>query len=207
MRKKTVIAIGREFGSGGRAIARCLSEMMGIPMYDKELIQMTAKKSGYSEEVLHDIDETASNSLLYSLSLYPNQNINFMMNGKVLPLGEKAHIICSEIIKELAEKESCIIVGRCADSILRDNENLLTVFIHCDMEKRIDRVAEFQKCSRNEAANMIKKAARKRSAYHNYYADTKWGSRDAYDLCIDSRIGIETSAELIKTAAENLQKK
>ena len=128
------------------------------------------------------------------------------MNGKVLPLGEKAHIICSGIIKELAEKESCIIVGRCADSILRDNENLLTVFIHCDMERRIDRVAEFQKCSRNEAANMIKKADRKRSAYHNYYADTKWGSRDAYDLCIDSRIGFETAAELIKTAAENLQK-
>ena len=83
MSKKTVIAIGREFGSGGRAIARRLSEIMGIPMYDKELIQMTAQKSGYSEEVLHDIDETASNSLLYSLSLYPNQNINFMMNGKV----------------------------------------------------------------------------------------------------------------------------
>ena len=206
MSKKIIIAIGREFGSGGRAIARRLSEMMGIPMYDKELIRMTAQKSGYSEDVLHEIDETTSHSLLYSLSLYPNQNINFMMNGKVLPLGEKAHIICSGIIKDLADKESCIIVGRCADSILKDNENLLTVFIHCDMERRIDRVAEFQKCSRNEAANMIKKADRKRSAYHNYYSDTKWGSRDAYDLCIDSRIGIDTAAELIKTAAENLQK-
>ncbi len=205
MSKKVVITIGREFGSGGREIAKRLSEIMGIKMYDKELIHLTAKKGGYSEEVLQDIDETASKSLLYSLSLSASQNINLMLNGSTMPLGDKAFIICSEIIRDLANKESCIIVGRCADSILKDSENLLTVFIHSDMERRIDRICKIQCCSRGEASNTIKKSDRRRSAYHNYYADTKWGNRESYDLCIDSRIGIDAAAQLIKTAVENME--
>ena len=204
MSKKTVITIGREFGSGGREIAQKLSEAMGIPMYDKELIHLTAKKGGYSEEVLQDIDETASKSLLYSLSLNANQHLPLMMNGSSLPLGDKAFIICSEIIRDLANKGPGIIVGRCADSILRENENLLTVFIHSDTERRIDRICSLENCSRGEAATMIKKADRRRSVYHNYYSNTKWGNRESYDLCIDSKIGVQTAVEIIKTAAEAL---
>lgn len=202
--KNLVIAIGREFGSGGRAVAKELSELLGIKLYDKELISMVAKNSGYAEELLQDVDETASNSLLYSLSINAGSHIPLMTGSQTMPLSDKAFIVCSEIIRDLAEKESCIILGRCADSILRGRENLLTVFIHSDVERRIDRICEFEKCSRGEATNIVKKADRRRSSYHNYYADTKWGDRKSYDLCIDSKIGIKKAAEIIKFAAENM---
>ena len=203
MRRNLVITIGREFGSGGHAIAKELSNIMGIPMYDKELITLTAKNSGYNENILRDIDETATNSLLYNLSMGVHHHLPLMSGTHDMPITDKAFIICSQIIKELAEKESCIIVGRCADSILRDHENLFTVFIHGDLEHRIDRICEYEKCSRTEGANIIKKADRKRAAYHNYYADTKWGTAKAYDLCVNSKIGIEKVAEIIKYAAEH----
>ena len=203
MSQNLVITIGREFGSGGHAIAKELSNIMGIPMYDKDLITLAAKNSGYNENVLRDIDETATNSLLYNLSMGVHHHLPLMAGTHDMPITDKAFIICSQIIKELAEKESCIIVGRCADSILRDHENLFTVFIHGDLEKRIDRICEYEKCSRTEGANIIKKADRKRAAYHNYYADTKWGTAKAYNLCINSKIGIKKAAEIIKYAAEH----
>ncbi len=204
MSKNLVITIGREFGSGGHTIAKQLSELMGIPMYDKELIALAAKSSGYSEDVLKDIDETATNSLLYSLSLNAGQHMPMMMGAHNIPITDKAFIICSNIIKELSEKESCIIVGRCADSVLKSHENLFTVFIHADLDWRISRICEYEKCTRNEAANIIKKSDRRRAAYHNYYADTKWGNAKTYDLCINSKIGFERAAEIIKHAAETL---
>lgn len=203
MSKNLVITIGREFGSGGHAIAKELSRIMGISMYDKDLITLAAKNSGYNEDVLRDIDETATNSLLYTLSMGAHHHLPLMAGAHDIPITDKAFIICSQIIKELAEKESCIIVGRCADSILREHENLFTVFIHGDMDYRVDRICEYEKCSRTEAAGIVKKADRKRAAYHNYYADTKWGSAKAYDICINSKIGIEKAAEIIKYAAEH----
>lgn len=203
MSKNLVITIGREYGSGGRAIAKRLSELMGIKMYDKELISIVAKSHGYSEEVLHDIDETASNSFLYALSTGAYTHNTAMLAGLHMPLTDKAFIACSQVIKEVAEQESCIIVGRCADSVLKDHENLFRVFIHADTEQRIDRICEYEKISRSEAASIIKKEDRKRSGYHNYYADTKWGSTKTYDLCINSKIGIEKAAEIIKYAAEH----
>ncbi len=203
MSKNLVITIGREFGSGGHEIAHKLSEAMGIKMYDKELISIAAKNHGYSEEVLHDIDETASNSFLYALSTGAYTHNTAIFAGLHMPLTDKAFIACSEVIKELAEKESCIIVGRCADNILKDHENLLRVFIYADTEQRIDRICEYEKIDRSAAASLIKKEDRKRSGYHNYYADTKWGNCKAYDLCINSNIGIDKAVELIKNAAEH----
>ena len=203
MSKNLVITIGREFGSGGHAIAKKLSEIMGIKMYDKELISLVAQNSGYSEDMLHDIDETATNSLLYTLSMGAHHHLPLMPGAHDMPITDKAFIACSQIIKDIAEKESCIIVGRCADSILRNHENLFTVFIHADIEKRIDRICEYEKCNRTEGKNMVKKSDRKRATYHNYYADTKWGDIKAYDICINSKIGIEKAAEIIKYAAEH----
>ena len=202
MSKNLVITIGREFGSKGHEIARHLSEIMGIKMYDKELIRIVAESHGYSEEVLHDIDETATNSFLYALSTGAHTHHTAMFAGIHMPMTDKAFIACSQLIKEIAEEESCIIVGRCADSVLKDHENLFTVFIHADMEDRIDRICEYEKISRKEAEALIKKEDKKRANYHNYYADTKWGSAKTYDLCINSAIGIEKAAELIKYAAE-----
>ena len=201
--KNVVIAIDREYGSGGRAVAEELSEIMGIKLYDKDLIKLIAKDSGYSEEVLRDIDETATNSLLYTLSMNATNNMAMMVNGHGIPVGDKAFAIGSNIIKDLAEKESCIIIGRCADSILKDRDNLLSVFIYGDTENKIERVCGYENCTKNEAASLIKKIDRRRSFYHNYYSDTKWGDRRSYDIAINSKIGIDKVAKIIKYMAEN----
>ena len=145
MSKKIVIAIGREFGSGGREIARKVAEKLDIKIYDKELISLIAKKSGMSEAVIHDVDETATNSFLYVLSSGAFSGAPIVNSGStMLPVNDKAFIACSKIIKELAEKESCVIVGRCAESILKDRDDLLTVFISADLERRIDRIVEHE---------------------------------------------------------------
>lgn len=203
MSNNLVITIGREFGSKGHDIARKLSEIMGIKMYDKELISIVAKNHGYSEDVLHDIDETATNSFLYALSTGAHTHHTAMFTGIHMPMTDRAFIACSQVIKEIAENESCIIVGRCGDSILKEHENLFRVFIHADLEDRIDRICEFEKISRKEAEALIKKEDRRRAGYHNYYADTKWGNTKTYDLCINSAIGVDKAAELIKFAVEN----
>lgn len=204
MSENLVITIGREFGSGGHEIAKRLSKLMNINMYDKDIIRLAAKNSGYDEEILRSIDETATNSLLYSLSVDAHQILPIITGEHNMPITDRAFIVCSKIIRELAEKESCIIVGRCADSILRGRKNLLTVFIHADIEFRVNRISEYEKISRNEALGIIKKADKKRANYHNYYSDTKWGSCKAYDLCINSRIGFDKAAEIIKHAAESI---
>ena len=158
MANNLVIAIGREFGSGGRETARKVAEKLGIKMYDKELIAMMAKSSGMSEDVLHEVDETAVNSFLYALSSGTISGAALVSGTTTLPITDKAFISCSKIIKEIAEKESCVIVGRCAESILKGRENLLTVFIHADMEQRIDRICEHENISRESAASVIKRA-------------------------------------------------
>lgn len=205
MKNNLIITIGREFGSGGREIARKVAERLGIKVYDKELISLIAKKSGMSEEVLHDVDETATNSFLYALSSGAFSGAPIVSSGTtMLPVTDKAFITCSKIIKDLAEKESCVIVGRCAESVLKGREGLLTVFISADTQRRIDRIVEHEGISRSDAAGVIKRADKKRASYHNYYSDTRWGSRNAYDLCINTKIGIDTAVEIIVAAAQAL---
>lgn len=207
MNGKIVIAIGREFGSGGREIARKVSEKLGIKLYDKELIALIAKNSGMSEDVLHDVDETATNSFLYALSSGAFSGSPIVSSGSaMLPVNDKAFIACSKIIKDLAEKESCVIVGRCAESVLKDRDDLLTVFVSADLELRIDRIVEHEGISRSEAATVIKRADKKRASYHNYYSDTRWGSRNAYDICINSKIGIDVAVDMIVSAAKAVAK-
>ncbi len=207
MNNNLVITIGREFGSGGREIACKVAEKLGIKMYDKELIALIAKNSGMSEDVLHEVDETAVNSFLYALSSGAFSGTPIINTGaSTLPITDKAFINCSKIIKEIAESESCVIVGRCAESILKGRENTLTVFVHADLEQRIDRICEHENISRDAAASVIKRADKKRAAYHNYYSDTRWGARSAYDLCINSRMGTDVAAEIIVKAAKAICK-
>lgn len=206
MNSNLVITIGREFGSGGREIARKVAEKLGVKMYDKEIIALIAKNSGMSEDVLHEVDETAVNSFLYALSSGAFAGAPIIGGISNLPITDKAFINCSQIIKELAEKESCVIVGRCAESILKDRENILTVFIHADLSQRINRICEHENISREDAATVIKRADKKRASYHNYYSETRWGARSAYDICINSRVGTEVAADIIVKAAKAICK-
>lgn len=203
MENNLIITIGRQYASGGHAIAKELSELMGIKMYDKELLNIVSRESGISEEILKTYDEKPTNSFLYSLSLgaYPFENA--FGATPTMPLIDKVFAAQSEIIKKLADEGPCIFVGRCADSVLRDRENLLSVFIHTDIERRIDRVCDFKPTTRVAAREEIKKADKKRANYYNYFSDSKWGNALNYDLCLDSRIGVDNAAQLIKFFAEH----
>ncbi len=208
MSKNIVITIGREFGSGGGEIARKVAEKLGIKLYDKDLIALIAKNSGMSEDVLHEIDETVSkSSFLYALSSGAFAGTTALSSGiAALPITDKAFLACSQIIKEVADKEPCVILGRCGDSILAGRENLLTVFIHADMPVRVERVVREQNISKSEAESIIKKNDKKRAAYHNYYADTRWGARGTYNLCLNSALGIDVLVDIIVAAAKDMMK-
>lgn len=203
MNNNLIITIGREYASGGHEIARELSKLMGIKMYDKEIINLAAKNSGISDEILKAYDEKPTNSFLYSLSLGAYSFENTFSGSPTIPIVDKVFAAQADIIKEIADKESCIFVGRCADSILRDYDNVLSVFIHTDLERRITRVCEYNNCTRAQASDEIRKADKKRATYYNYFSDLKWGSANSYDLCIDSRIGFANVAQLIKFFADH----
>lgn len=197
MSNNTVITIGRQFGSGGRAIGRLVAEKLGIPFYDKEIIKHIAQESGLSHEILDDYDEKPTNSFLYSLSLGAYTYGNSITGIPEMPMSDKIFVIQSDVIKNLAKQGPCVIVGRCAESILKDEADYLSVFIHADFDSRIRRVAEYDNISHDEAAERIRKTDKKRASYHNYYSELKWGSATSYDLCINSKIGIENAAKLI----------
>lgn len=206
MKDNLIITIGREYASGGHEIARELSKLLGIKMYDKELIDLAAKNSGISEEILRTYDEKPTNSFLYSLSLGAYSFENSFSGSPTIPLVDKVFSAQADIIREISDRESCIFVGRCANSILRDRKNVLSVFIHADIEQRITRVCEYEDISRSAAADKIRKADKKRASYYNYFSDMKWGNAATYDLCIDSHIGFENAAKLIAFFAEHHNK-
>lgn len=200
--KNKVITIGRQFGSGGRAIGKRVAEELGIPFYDKELIKKIAQESGFSKEILEDYDEKPTNSFLYSLSLGAYTYGNSFTGVPEMPMSDKIFVIQSDTIKEIAKQGSCVIIGRCAESILKDYLPHLSVFVHADLDYRIGRVAEYENISPDVASELIRKTDKKRANYHNYYSDLKWGDATSYDICINGRIGIENAAKLIIDCAE-----
>ena len=197
MSNRTVITIGRQFGSGGRAIGRLVAEKLGIPFYDKDIIKRISKESGLSHEILDDYDEKPTNSFLYSLSLGAYTYGNSITGIPEMHMSDKIFVIQSDVIKKIASEGPCVIVGRCAESILKDEADCLSVFIHADFDSRIQRVSEYDKISHDQAAEQIRKTDKKRASYHNYYSELKWGAATSYDFCINSKIGIENAAQLI----------
>lgn len=199
-----VITIGRQFGSGGRAIGKMVAEKLGINFYDKELIDIAAKESGINQEILSSYDEKPTNSFLYSLSLGAYSFENSVHGIPHIPVVDRVFAVQSQLIKDFAEKESCVIVGRCADSILKDHDKLLTVFIHADFDSRIERVIEYENCYHDEAAELVRKADKKRASYHNYFSENKWGLSTSYDICLNSKIGLEKAADIIVNIAKSI---
>ena len=186
-----IITITRQFGSGGHEIGAALAERLGIGFYDKELISLAAKESGIAPEVFEHADEKASNSLLYSLSmgLY-NYGAGFSSSMGDLPVNDKLYILQHRIIKEKAENECFVIVGRCADYILRNQPNVVKVFIYADMESRIKRAVD-----RRE---IVIKTDKNRANYYSFYSGQKWGQADNFDLCINStKLTIEQAVDVI----------
>ena len=190
---KTIINIGRQFGSGGGFVAQAIGSKLGIPVYDNELICKAAEESGYSKSVFEGGEKRKS---LFSMS-------SFFSSGR-LGLGETGYVnddmlfkIQSEVIRNIAEKGDAIIVGRCADYILRDRE-CLDVFVCAPMEYRIRRLVENEGLTDDEAESLMRRKDRTREAYYNFYTFGSWGVASNYDLCVDSSIlGIDGTADYI----------
>lgn len=192
MDKKIIINIGRQFGGGGLGVAHELGRKLGIPVYDKELIQKAAQDSGFSKELFEERDEKKR---FFSLSsIFANRysdTENYMSDSGLFK-------IQSDTIRKIAEQGSAIIVGRCADYILRDMECTLDVFLTSPLEERAGRLAERLGISLEEAERMAEEKDKARAEYYNYYTFTDWGVASTYDLCIDSSIlGIEGTADFI----------
>ena len=202
MEKHLVICIGRQFGSGGREIGLGLAKKLGIRFYDKEILKKAAEESGIVEELFEKADEKPTNSFLYSLSMGTHgQAMNFTNYNDYLT-NDKLFLFQSNTIRDMAEKDSCVIIGRCADYILRGRKDMLSVFIHAPMELRIQRISRVRNVEEDAARSLIKKTDRQRANYYNFYTNKKWDALQNYDLTLDSSIfSPEQAVELIMQAA------
>lgn len=198
MTQNKIITVARQFGSGGREVARKVAELMGIDFYDKELIAIAAKESGLSETLFEGLDEKPTNSLLYSLVMgIQSGRGTYYRYGDVLN-SDGVFRIQSQVIRNLAEEKSCVIVGRCSDYILREQEKLVNVFIHADDEWRTRRVMQLYELKEKEAENLISKTDKRRSSFYNFYTNKVWGNADNYHLSLDtSRVTLDQAAEMI----------
>ncbi len=204
MSDKLVITIARQYGSGGRDVGHKVAELLGCKCYDSDLIVMAAKKSGISEDTLAAADEQASSSLLYTLAMGASM-IYTNTTPMAVPINDALFIAQSEIIRELSETENCVIVGRCADYILKDHEKLVKVFVQGDMPDKIKRITVRAGISESEAKDRINKKDKKRANYYSYYTGGKWGKAENYNLVVStSKIGIDGAAKLIVEYAKTL---
>ena len=190
-----IYTIGREFGSGGREVG----EKLGIKLYDKELLQQAAKDSGFCEEIFENHDEKPTNSFLYSLVMDTYSVSGYSAAPFLdMPLNHKVFLAQFETIKKIAEKESCVIVGRCADYALSDNPDCINIFIHADLDVRIKNVSRNLNITENKARDIINKTDKQRASYYNYYTSKKWGDSKSYNLSLDAgKLGTDNCVEMI----------
>lgn len=187
----TVITIGRQYAAGGRKIGEYISQKLNVPCYDEKLLTEAAVSSGIPEELFKEYDEKRKSSFLEPLS-------TGAYYGNNLPMSSKLFLIQFETIKKLADRGSCVFIGRCADYILRNRENIVSAFISMDFDKRVKRaVSEFGRTEKN-IESYVKKTDRRRAAYYEYYSGKSWGAASSYDICLDvSKIDFEQAGELI----------
>ena len=194
-----IYTIGREFGSGGREVGEKLAAKLGIKLYDKELLQQAAKDSGFCEEIFENHDEKPTNSFLYSLVMDTYSVSGYSAAPFLdMPLNHKVFLAQFETIKKIAEKESCVIVGRCAEYALSDNPDCINIFIHADLDVRIKNVSRNLNITENKARDIINKTDKQRASYYNYYTSKKWGDSKSYNLSLDAgKLGTDNCLEMI----------
>ena len=191
--KFKIIAISRQFGSGGRTIGKLLAEQLNIPLYDREIISQVAKESGFAESYVEEKGEYGSSDkaagMFINRSCYSSaSNEDTIWNFQ------------TKFIKEHAEKEPCIIIGRCADYILRNRLDVLRVFIHADMKERIKRISEVHKINNSDPEKLLHQKDKRRAAYYQFYTDIKWGDTKNFHITLDSSaFGIEKCVQILKT--------
>ena len=200
--KRFIVTIGRQFGSGGKEIGVKLAERLGVTCYDKRLIEMAANKGGLDPERASALDERAASPWSYTAAAYGGY-VDF--SSYSASMNDTFQSLQTEVIREIAQKESCVIVGRCADSVLRTAPGLLSVFIYSDWQSRTKRIMEKYDFSEKEAQSQMKSIDKKRSVYYNYYTDKQWGKRDSYDLLLHSgKLGIECCVDILEGICKSM---
>ncbi len=193
--KHTIITISRQYGSGGRYVGKLVADKLGIKLYDKEFIAKVAEETGFSKEYIENNEQKRENLDILNKGYYSG-----LSNADELFIKE------SELIKEVASKESCIIIGRCADFILRDRDDVINIFIYSDMKDRVNRATKYYDLDKDKAEKEIKKIDKLRANHYKYYTDKDWKDNANYDICINSdTFGVEKSAELICDMVENVK--
>ena len=197
-----IITITRQYGSGGHNIGKALSERLGIPFYDKELISLAAKESGISPEVFENVDEKATNSLLYSLSLgLYNYGNGFSSMGD-LPVNDKLYILQHKIIKQLANEGPCVFVGRCADYVLRNQERVLRCYLYAPDAYRASSVASLNLSTASEYQPLIDEVDKARASYYLKYTGYPVDNLELRDLVVNTAcLGLEGTVEMLAAFA------
>ena len=193
---KRIITIGREFGSGGRELGRRLAEELGFEYYDKEIISAIAAHTSLSESYVHQVIERTPHHLC---PITVGQSLSYLSDYQ-FQMVQSVYQAQSEILRSMADKSDCVIVGRCADYILRDHPRCVNIFVTADMKDRICRLRETNpNISAEDAEIYLEKADKKRSSYYNYYSNKTWGAAATYHLCINSSVfGLDRTTEYIK---------
>lgn len=201
--KKKIVTISRQYGSGGRYIGENLAKAMGVPCYDEKLIDMVAKESGFAQSFVAEKGERMTGSLLFNIASSLSFANNVFSTNNGVTLQDEIYFTQNRIIKELADKGPCVIVGRCADYILRERKDCLNVFIFADNESKIERAEKYFNITKEEAPAVLKKKDKARANHYKYYTDQEWGMASNYDLCLNSGlIGIEGCVKAIQQVLE-----
>lgn len=201
--KKKIVTISRQYGSGGRYIGENLAKALGVPCYDEKLIDMVAKESGFAESFVAEKGERMTGSLLFNIASSLSFANNVFSTNNGVTLQDEIYFTQNRIIKELAEKGPCVIVGRCADYILRERKDCLNVFIFADEDSKIERAEKYFNITREDAPAVLKKKDKARANHYKYYTDQDWGMASNYDLCLNSGlIGIEGCVKTIQQVLE-----
>ena len=199
MNGNIIITIGRQLGSGGREIGKKLAEELGIGCYNREIIQEAAIESGICEDIIESHDEKSTTGFLYSF-----MNSNLYTGNDTQPLELRAYLAQVNAIKHIADSGPCVIVGRGSDYILRNNANLIKVFIVADIDYRIKRVMERRSISEDQARILIHRTDKSRASFYHYHTEQRWGDVKNYDLCINSaKTNTAGSVEIIKSFMNN----
>lgn len=196
MEKHFTITIGRQAGSGGASFGRLLAEELGLSFYDKELLAIAAKESGIQEDVFHEYDEKPTSSLIYSIVM--NTYANWSASDYSLPT--KSFQILMDTIKKVAERESCVIIGRCADYALSNNSDTVSIFISAPEDYKVKHIYDKYGYSKDEALKLMRSIDKNRRSYYENNTGKTWGDGSSYDLCIDiSKLKKEDAVELVKS--------
>lgn len=200
--KKRIVTISRQCGSGGRYIGEQLAKELGISCYDEKLMDMVAKESGFAMDFIEEKGERITGSLLFNIASSLSYASN-VFSGNGMSLQDEIYFIQSRIIKELADKEPCVIVGRSADYVLRERNDCLNVFIHADEKSKLERAVKYYGMPKKDALTILKKKDRARYNHYKYYTDLDWGLASNYDLCLNSGLlGIDGCVRVIKNVLE-----